>query len=74
MSEEEYMDQVGEILFNMISTAMRERGLAMEITKWNKVDGRIKENYMGVVREIRAVEPPIYVKDSEKLDKELEVV
>ncbi|KKL62352.1 hypothetical protein LCGC14_2186050 [marine sediment metagenome] len=55
MVSKETENKVGEILFDMIATAMRERGLQMEFSKWGKVDGRVRENYMEIVKHIAEV-------------------
>ncbi len=68
MASEEDKDKVGEILFEMMSTAMTERGLRMDYTSWTKIDNQVKENYMGVVeRIVEVIEPaPLYVSEKDK--------
>ena len=68
MASEEQVDKVGEILFEMLATAMRERGLKMDFATWGSVDGEVKENYMGVVKRIveELEPPPLYVSDKDK--------
>ncbi len=71
MVSEQSKNEVGEILFGMLSTAMNERGMKMEFSSWGKVDGQVKENYMRVVDSIiEKLEPsPLYIskKDREKV-------
>ena len=61
--------KVGEILFEMIEIAMRERGIKMDFVSWDKVDGKGRDNYLEYVKRIMEVlEPPLYVSAKDKLN------
>ncbi len=67
MVSEEAKNKVGSLLFEMITIAMRDRGIKMDFSSWEKVDGQVKDNYMSYVERIVAeIDPPLYVSDKDK--------